>query len=364
MKLSVSNKNLFGALARVSPAISPRATLPILSHVLLRAHEAGGLTLEASDLDVHASDTIDAAVAQPGSVALPARKLAAIVKETGDTVEIELLTNGKVRMKSGTSDFSLLMLEGQEFPEAPVTNDASCRFIMPQKTLKLMLRNTSYAASTDETRYILNGVYFDVGEAKLTLACSDGRRLALDTADFGEGSKPLPHSFIIPNKPVRHIERLLQDSSEPVEIAASKSSVLVKTKDWSVTAKLMEGEFPKFANIIPQHSLKLEVNREQLAAAVRRASLIGGISVKLSIGSNIISMRCDAAALGESQEQIAVQYIGNPIEVAFDPVFILGALNAMQGDAVTLELGDGKSEPALIRANGTNALCVIMPMRG
>lgn len=362
MKLSVSNKNLFQALAVVGPAVNPRSTLPILSHVNLRAGK-NTLTLEATDLDVYASCTVEAAVEQTGGCVMPARKLAAIVKETDGAMEIAMPKPSKAEMRSGTSAFSLMVIAADEFPPQMSVGEELTRFVITQKTLKTMLRNTSYAASSDETRYILNGVYFNVSGFNMVMACSDGRRLAVDNTTLPGPDRANGCAFIIPNKPVAHLERLLQDTEDQVEVVAGVRGVCFKCGQWSLTAKQIEGNYPDFNKLIPSNKTKLVLNREQFAAAVRRAALIGGISVRLIIGNNRLSIYCADPSLGEAQEEMAVKHDGAELEMFFDPLFLRDALNAMQCENVILEL-DASISPALLRADGGTAICLIMPMRG
>ena len=177
MKLTIGQEEFILGLQSVQNVVSTRTTLPILSNVLLSATE-NRLTLTATDLDVTISKTVEAKVESEGSFTIPVKKLLSIAREVGGSlIEMEV-SNNQCSIKSGSSAYRVNGLPAEEFPPIPDFSGHTT-ILMPQDKVKTMLRRTSFAVSTDENRYVLNGLYLSFKENKLTMVATDGRRLAL-----------------------------------------------------------------------------------------------------------------------------------------------------------------------------------------
>jgi DNA polymerase-3 subunit beta len=222
MKLSIAKEQFASGLQSVQNIVTSRTTLPILSNVLLRAEEKR-LELTATDLDVTIQCEVPAEVSKPGDATLPVKKLFSIVRELG-APELDLEVNDKAicSLTAGPSFFKLHGLSAEEFP--PVPEFQETRVVsLPQEKLRSMLRKTSFAVSNDESRYVLNGIFFNLKDHKLTLVATDGRRLAL-TDEEVEMEPEQSRDFIVPTKAVQELARLLQDKGE-VEIQVSENQV-------------------------------------------------------------------------------------------------------------------------------------------
>ena len=204
MKFSVSKEKLLAGLQTVQNVVSTRTTLPILSNVLLQASE-GQLRLTTTDLDVGVSGAIGAQIEKPGATTLPARRLATIVRELpAAEIFVEVDSKNVASIRCGQSFFKILGLPEEEFPPLPKLNEARTFSIAASKLLRDALKKTSYAISTDETRYVLNGILFSFKENKLTLVATDGRRLALVDLEV-EFPRSQEAEIIVPTKAVTEL---------------------------------------------------------------------------------------------------------------------------------------------------------------
>src|SRR5687767_12889797 len=212
MKFSVSKEKLLSGLQTVQNVVSTRTTLPILSNVLLQARD-GQLRLTTSDLDVGVTGGVEAQIEREGATTLPARRLATIVKELPAS-EIQIEVDGKniASIRCGQSFFKILGLPEEEFPPLPQFADAKV-FTIPQQQLKDALKKTSYAISTDETRYVLNGILFSFKDGKLTMVATDGRRLALVDIEV-EFPRSQEVDIIVPTKCVTELARMAGENGD------------------------------------------------------------------------------------------------------------------------------------------------------
>jgi DNA polymerase-3 subunit beta len=231
-----------------------------------------------------------------------------------------------------------------------------------------MLRKTSFAISTDESRYVLNGIFLSLKEHKLTMVATDGRRLALvdEEVDVSEKSQG---EFIIPAKAVNELNRLLQEKGD-VEIRYTDNQAAFELKDEKgfsilIITKLIEGSYPNYRQVIPAEAKeRVALGREEFMHALRRAEIMTSEkqnSVKLSFSKNSLSITANSPDVGEAQESLAINYKGKDMAIAFNPGYVIDPLNALPNDEIFLELIDELS-PGVLKINGP-FLYVVMPMR-
>src|SRR6187551_1846121 len=236
MNLTIAKEQLLGGLQSVQNVVSSRSTLPILSNVLLRA-EGNRLELTATDLDVTISSSVEATVKKAGATTLPVKKLVGIAKElASQEIDLEVDEKSFCSIRAGSSFFKIRGLGPEEFPPLPKFKDDK-KITLPQEKIRSMLKKTAFAISTDESRYVLNGIFFSLKEHKLTMVATDGRRLALvdEEVDVPASSQG---EFIVPAKAVNELNRLLQDKGE-VEIKFSDNQAAFTLKDDKGNATLI-----------------------------------------------------------------------------------------------------------------------------
>src|SRR5262245_12429386 len=367
MNLTISKEQIIAGLQAVQNIVSTRTTLPILSNVLLRA-EGEKLELTATDLDVTITCAVEAKVKKPGASTVPVKKLFGIVRELTNT-EIDLQVDEKhvCSIQSGSSYYKIHGLSADEFPPPPRFKDDK-KVVLPQETVKAMMRKTSFAISTDESRYVLNGIYISLKDHKMTMVATDGRRLALvdEEVDVSEASQG---EFIVPAKAVGELNRLLVDKGEiEIKYAENQASFNLKDDKGSsvlIVTKLIEGNYPNYRQVIPAETKeRIPLVREEFLHALRRAEIMTSEksnSVKLNFGKNRLEITANSPEVGEAKETLAVNYKGPEMAIAFNPKYMIDPLNALANDEVFLELIDELS-PGVLKINGP-FLYVVMPMR-
>jgi DNA polymerase-3 subunit beta len=367
MNLTITKEQISHGLQSVQNVVSTRTTLPILSNVLLRA-DGNRLEMTATDLDVTITCAVEATVKKPGATTMPVKKLFGIVRELANP-EIELETDDKnvTSLRSGSSFFKIRGLGAEEFPPPPKFKEDK-KVVLPQEKIRGMLRKTSFAISTDESRYVLNGIYMMLKEHKLTMVATDGRRLALvdEEVDVSEKSQG---EFIVPAKAVNELNRLLQEKGE-VDIRYTDNQAAFSLKDDKgfsvlIVTKLIEGSYPNYRQVIPGETKeRIALAREEFMHALRRAEIMTSDkqnSVKLNFTKNNLAITANSPDVGEARESLAINYKGKEMAIAFNPAYVIDPLNALTTDEVFLELIDELS-PGVLKINGP-FLYVVMPMR-
>ncbi len=362
MKFSVSKEKLVEGLQLVQNVVSTRTTLPILSNVLLQAEE-GMLHLTTTDLDVGVSGGIEAKVERAGATTLPARRLATIVRELpASEVTVEVDSKNVASIRCGQSFFKILGLPEEEFPPLPRFEDATV-FTLGQKEVGDGLKKTSYAISTDETRYVLNGILFSFKDNKLTMVATDGRRLALLDIEV-EFPQSQEAEFIVPTKCINELRRLVGPSGD-LKLRVGENQVAFEVNGTLLVSKLIEGNYPNYRQVIPGEAKeRVTLERELFYNAVHRVSLLASEksnSVKLVFTKNNIEIAANTPDVGEAHESLPVNYKGRDLSIAFNPEFLMAPLQALPEDEVYLDLIDEMS-PGVIKIQSP-FLYVLMPMR-
>jgi DNA polymerase-3 subunit beta len=366
MNISITKDQIIAGLQAVQNVVSTRTTLPILSNVLLRA-EGGHVEFTATDLDVSVTCKVEAKVNKSGATTLPVKKLFGIVRELNGEIEIEKDDKNISSIRSGSSFFKIHGLSADEFPPLPKFKDDK-KVLLPQENIRAMIRKTSFAVSTDESRYVLNGIFISLKEGKMTFVATDGRRLALVDEEV-EISEKTAGEFIVPAKAVNELNRLLQDKGEvELKFGENQASFALKNENgFSVLliTKLIEGNYPNYRQVIPGEAKeRIGVGREELVQALRRAEIMTSEkanSVKLAFGKNLLTITANSPEVGEARETMAINYKGKEIAIAFNPRYLIDPLNALTEDEVFIELIDELS-PGVVKINGP-FLYVVMPMR-
>jgi DNA polymerase-3 subunit beta len=362
MKLSVSKEKLLEGLQTVQNVVSTRTTLPILSNVLLEAAD-GQLRLTTTDLDVGMRGAIEATIEKPGAATLPARRLFTIVRELPSAeILLEVDSKSVASIRCGPSFFKIMGLPQEEFPPLPKFEDART-FTLRQKDLKDGLRKTAYAISTDETRYVLNGILFSFKDNKLTLVATDGRRLALVDIEI-EFPRSDEIDIILPTKAVTELGRLVSEEGD-IRMSVSENQVAFEVDGTLLVSKLIEGNYPNYRQVIPPEAKeRITLERESFLNTVHRVSLLSSEksnSVKLVFSKNNIDIIANTPEVGEARESLPVSYKGRDFSVAFNPEFLMAPLRNLPNDEVFLDLIDEMS-PGVIKVQSP-FLYVLMPMR-
>lgn len=372
MKFKINRDHFSNGLAQVLNVVGSKAAMPILSNVLIEA-EKDYISLTTTNLDLGIRCKIKAEVKEGGSVTLPVKRLATIVRELPNVdVSFDSTATHQVKITSGGSNFRIMGIGAEEFPKLPDSADDKT-FTLEQGELATMLSNVSYAQSSDETRYILNGVYFNFKDDKLALVATDGRRLAMVSKELAD-TAGASGAIILPAKTVSELLRLL-GKGDKINIAFNERRAAFQidtSKDSSgltdniyLFSKVVEGNYPNYQQVIPKEThQRIKLEREQFLQCVHRAALVTSEksnSVKIKLSSNLLEISASSPDFGESHESIAIAYSGPELQVAFNPQFVMDPLRALTKDEVFFELKDEVS-PGVFKTL-ESFVCVIMPVR-
>ena len=363
MKFIISQEAFADGLQNAVSAVNPRSTLPILSNVLLQAAD-DELVLTSTDLDFTVRTKVPAKVSKSGSTTIPAKRVSTLVKDLPKTdIEVEVDAKSLATLKSGAGVYKVFGMPEAEFPGLPAFEGA-VEFKLKSADLKDGLRKTHYAISLDETRYVLNGIFFAFKGDKLTLVATDGRRLALAEVNDLEIPTSQEREFIVRTKAITELMRALKDDGDVI-VRLAQNMVQFECGATTLISKLVEGNYPNYVQVIPTKvNERVTVEREALLNAVRRVSLLNSektAAVRLNFTKGNLEILCNTPEVGEAREALAVPYKGKDISIAFNPDFLMAPLRYLQEDEVHFELIDDIS-PGVIKINAP-FVYVLMPMR-
>jgi len=363
MKLTVTKQELQERLSNIQNIVEKRNTMPILSHFLLDVSK-GGTTITATDIETAIREPMEADVQVTGTLCIPARKLFEIVKELDGDVTIESEDSQWIKVSAGASSFRLACLAPEEFPTWPVMEEATEVKLNPS-VLGLMIERTIYSAGESDTRYTLNGLLFHIIGKELTVVGTDGHRMALIQrempAEVGQEKK-----VIVPRKTANELKKFLGEEGE-VQVTIGPNHILFKIADVEFLARLIEGTYPNYSQVIPSaNEKKINFAREAMIKALRRVSVMSrerSNAVKVELESGVLKLSSSNPDLGEAHDEVTVSYEGEGLSAGFNARYLLDVLAAMTAETVTIEMQDQLS-PTLLHEEGDNSYkCVVMPMR-
>ena len=371
MMVEVEKKDFIALLGKTQNIVEKRNTMPILVNVLLEADQ-GRLKVFATDLEVSLTDDVAVIREKKGRVAVNAKNLFDIVKELGEApITLTKKDNNWLEIKQNKSVFNIVGISAEEYPVFP--SYATKDFLkIDSGILSDMIEKTIYSVSNDETRYHLNGVYFEkqnvAGKEVYRMVATDGHRLSLVDREVELKGGAIPTGgVIIPRKGLFEIKKLLDVVGGDFEMAVEGSQLIVRHGSTVLMVRLIEGKYPNYQQLIPQkltnHAL---VHRETLLACLKRVSLLSNQKYKgvtLSLSPNRLEISSNNPELGDAKEEFEIRYKGSDFKIGFNARYMLDVLNSFDDDEVDLELNDGLS-PGLMRPhNDPSYTCVVMPMR-
>ncbi|UOE60613.1 DNA polymerase III subunit beta [Priestia filamentosa] len=376
MKFSIQKDYLVQSVQDVMKAISSRTTIPILTGIKIVVSDEG-VTLTGSDSDVSIESFIPKEdedkhivdVEKEGSIVLPARFFSEIVKKLPkETVEIEVQNNFSTVIRSGKAEFNLNGLDAEEYPQLPQIEEENM-FSVPTDLIKNMIRQTVFAVSTSETRPILTGVNWKLEDGELTCIATDSHRLALRKAKI-ETTNQEKYSIVIPGKSLNEFSKILDDSSELVDIVITENQVLFKTKHLLFLSRLLDGNYPDTSRLIPDDSkTDVVLNVKEFLQSIDRASLLAREGrnnvVKLStMPEGIIEISSNSPEIGKVSEEVQSKSVdGEDLKISFSAKYMLDALKALEGSEIKINF-TGAMRPFVIRTlDDDSMLQLILPVR-
>jgi DNA polymerase III subunit beta len=338
MKLTITREQLQEGLVAVAASVPAKTTLPILSNILLEATKEG-IRLSGTDLDIAVSTTVSASIDQEGAITLPERKLVEIVREL-PSAAIRLTASGeqRVTIECGRSRFRLLGLPREEFPAFPsVKFEGGWR--TSSKELQKLIGHVAFAASTEESRPILNGVLWELRPERMRMVATNGHRLARMDVPTSETQGASQADLIVPPKALEQIRRLF-DTDETVEIARSENHLGFRTSSTQIFTRLIEGPYPNYEQVIPRENDKAATaDKMALTAALRRMSIVASDQthrIRMAFANGSCKLSVQTPDLGEAQEELNVSYEGDPLEIGFNAAYLLEILKYIPTDEVRM----------------------------
>lgn len=365
MKIKITRELLLPVLQAANNVVERRQALPILSNVLIVAGN-DGLQVTATDMEVELVSRLENPVAEPGSVALPARKLFDICRALPADSELTIEANGnKAKISSGRSRFSLAAMNADEFPSIGAF-ETSIDLDIATETLSDLLESTSFAMAHQDVRYYLNGLLLEMDGSRIRTVATDGHRLALTDKPV-EIQLDAPRQCIVPRKGVLEIVRLLNPSQPTAHLSVGENHFRVSSGNQSLTTKLVDGRFPDYERVIPRETEnRVIADREALRAGLSRASILSNEKfrgIRLILKKNLLTAVAHNPEQEEAEEEIEVEYSGAPVEVGFNVSYLLDVLGVMRSPTVRLDLVDAQSSCLMQVPEDAESRYVVMPMR-
>jgi DNA polymerase-3 subunit beta len=366
MRFTISREKLQEGLAAVSAVIPAKTTLPVLANLLVETTERG-VRFAGTDLDISVSTEVSAEVESAGAITIPAKKLVDIARELPPSpVKFAAQGEQRISLECGRAKFKLLGLPKSEFPAAPsVRFDHAWR--IPSAELHKLISHVAFAASTEESRPILNGVLWELRPDTMRMVATNGHRLA--KMERPASGTPDPADLIVPPKALEQIRRLFP-AEEELEIARGDNHLAFRSPITSVYTRLIEGPYPNYDQVIPRDNDKVAyLDRAALASALRRMSVVASDQthrIRMSFNSGLVRFSVSTPDLGEAQDELPTRFTGDALDIGFNAAYLLEILRYLPTDEVKLTF-KAPERAATIEPEGWNEpgmyLCLLMPLR-
>jgi DNA polymerase-3 subunit beta len=367
MEFRIAAEELRKALYRAQGIVERKTTMPILSNVLINATKTG-VTVTAFDLDIGIVSEHPAEVLKPGAVTISAKYVFDIVQNVPEAhVTIKKLPNNYAEITSGSAHFKIVGMAPEEYPKLPKEENAPLVNVSGNALLE-MIKKTSFAISTDETRYILNGVLFERRENnKVRMVATDGHRLALVEREM-EGDFKLKAGVIIPRKGLFELKRLLDEAPDAEsQLGFAENSALFKKPGLTMVMRLIDGQFPDYQRVIPPEGEKhVAVSRHRFLEGLKRIALLSADksnAVKISLSKGQLRITAQNPDLGEAKDDLEIPYEGGEVTIGFNARYLIDVLSVLETDEVAFELGDDHSPGVMHAPRDRSYTAVVMPMR-
>ena len=372
MKFTVNKSEILQVLSKVQGLAGRKTNLAITTNVLITAVD-NGIIIRATDLETGFEGLFPAKVEREGSVAIHARKLFEIVRDfPSDDIHINEVENHWIEIGNRNVEYHLVGMNPDDFPELPQFDEMSFFEIDAAALTRMIERAVFISGASDDKRAHIVGLYLEAREQQdqrcLRLVSTDGSRLSkVDYACGKDGQLPFSESVLVPKKGMVEVAKFLEPD-EKVKLGVQDNNLVVKKENETIIVRLLEGEFPEYDDIIrPRENAKrIPMERQLFMMMLKRMSILSTDeyrSVIFHFVNDKLLITSTNPDIGESKEDMAIQFDGNPIEVAFNPRFFIEALNVIDSETVLLDIVDDE-KPCMMAGEGEpDFITVIMPMR-
>src|SRR4030042_3361852 len=349
MKFEIDKREFLRGLGLMQSVTGRKTTLPILSHILLE-WEKDSLYLTGTDLETGIRVELTAKINQDGKASVSAKKLYEIVRELPEeTVHIQKKENQEITLQCGKSIFNLAGLDPEEFPSLPPYEEENFLMVSTQ-LIQEMIGKTVFAASNEDSRYHLNGIFFakmKLGEKEiLRMVATDGHRLSLVDRENQKIRGIEEKGIIIPKKGILEIKKIIGDRGEEEEMGVYFNTThgFFKLGKFLTVIRLIDGEFPEYEQVIPKgNDIKLIMAKEKMVNSLKRVSTMVSErmeGIKFSLKKNNMEMSSTHQDFGDAQEEVEVTYEGPPLHIGFNARYLIEALNVIDSEEIIMELKD------------------------
>lgn len=365
MEFLVNREVLLPALSKVHGIVERRQTLPILGNLLLDIQDEQ-IILTATDLEVEVKTDFAAEIQQTGQITLPARKLMDICRNLSENADIRFrVKDERCVVTAGRGRFSLGVLPAVDFPLMEQESDG-CDFSIEEGALKRLLDKTAFAMAQQDVRYYLNGLLLEFGASSLTAVGTDGHRLARyqskTVVDMND-----PRQVIVPSKTVLELRRQLTHGDDLVSVSLGEKSIRIRIGHMTMTSKLVDGRYPEYERVIPRETAYLaSMSKDDLKRALSRTAILSNEKyrgVRLTFESGVLKLLAHNPEQEEAEEEIELNYSGEPISIGFNVAYLNDVLNALDADSVDVRFQDANSSSVWRGQGAEDETYVVMPMR-
>jgi DNA polymerase III subunit beta len=368
MNLSITRQNLHQGLAAVSASIPSKTTLPVLSNILFET-AGDGIRMSGTDLDVGVRLQVPAEVKEGGAFTVPGKKLQEIARELPDEM-VAITTRGEqVELRCGKAHFKLNGLPAEDFPQLPSV-DFDGGWKAAGKDLLSLIRHTSFAVSTEESRPVLNGVLWELRDGEMRMVATNGHRLARMRIPAGP-SLETTTQLIVPPAALQQVQRLVTEDAE-VSVAREQNHLGFRAGAAEVYTRLIEGTYPNYEQVIPKDNDKSAIiQRRALESSVRRVAAVASDQthrIRLEFSPGKMNFNVLTPDLGEAHDEIEVGYDGEPLTIGFNANYLLEVLRYVGTDEVKMSF-KAPERAAVLEPVGSGEepvadyLCLVMPLR-
>ena len=365
MQLSITREDLLKPLRQVIGAVERQQTIPALGHVLVVA-EDGALSFTATDLEIELVARIKASFEEEGSTTIPARKLLDICQALPSDASVDIsATEGKVKVQSGRSRFTLASVPVEDFPRIHEV-ELDERVTLTQGEFRGLIDRASFAMAQQDVRYYLNGLLLEIDPEQTRTVATDGHRLALSQIAHSSEVEA-DRRIIMPRKGVQELQRLLVEDASQITLSLGKNHVRASIEGLQMTSKLIEGRFPEYQRVLPEQEGALaRMDTATLKQALGRVAILCNEKykgVRLILDSDSLAIQAHNPEHEQAEDEIEIQYSGEKHEIGFNVQYLLDVLNVMETEAVDFYIRDGNSSVLILPAKQSDSRYVVMPMR-
>jgi len=361
----IARDALLKPLQAVSGIVERRHTLPILANVLLEQRD-GSLYVTATDLEMQITARSPMEGKDGQATTVGARKLQDLLRALPDDSTLNIdVGNSKMTVRAGRSRFNLQTLAAGDYPRIGVASEQLQTLSLPQKDLRALFKLVEFAMAQQDIRYYLNGMLLVLDKSTLQAVATDGHRLSW--ASIGIAGDFSRQEVILPRKTVLELGKLLTDSEEPVTIDILANQVRFRFANVELVSKVVDGKFPDFNRVIPVgHAKHIELDRVTLLSALQRAAILSNEKfrgVRVVLGSDQLKIICTNSEQEEAEEELPIDYKGDPLDIGFNITYLLDALSNLTVERVKFAFGDANSSALVTMPERDDYKYVVMPMR-